>query len=51
MEKFVSAGRLLRLPGRKSPLEVGGIGLFVVSYWEEKGEKGEGQEEVSMCWE
>lgn len=47
----MSAGRLLRLPGRKSPLEVGGVGLFVVSYCEEKGERGEGQEEVSMCWE
>lgn len=24
----MSAGRLLRLSGRKSPLEVGGVGLF-----------------------
>lgn len=49
MEKFVSTGRLLRLPGRKSPLEAGGVALFVVSYWEGKGEWGEDQEEVSMC--
>lgn len=38
-EKFMPEDRLLRSLGRNSPLEVGGGGPFVVSYWEAKGKK------------
>lgn len=47
----MSEDRRLRLPGRNSPPEVRGGGPLVVSYWEEKGKRSEGQQEVSMYWE